>query len=60
MFEGDTVENAPRDRVAKEPHLERRPQERLSKEGSVRPTETSISLKTDGRHFFFAPGSWAV
>jgi hypothetical protein len=59
MFEGDTGEDAPRDRTAREPHREPRLQECLPKEKPLRLPKMSIRLKTDGRHFFFAPGSWS-
>jgi hypothetical protein len=58
MFDNETLEDTVRDRAVRQPRPTRREPRRRA---AAKPmTLHPIRLKTDGRHFFFAPSIWST
>jgi hypothetical protein len=60
MFDNETLEDTVRDRAVRQPRPSRREPPRRAAAKPMTLPENPIRLKTDGRHFFFAPSIWST
>jgi hypothetical protein len=60
MFDAEILEDETRERPASPPRNSKWPVEREPEAKPAGMPKHSVCLKTDGRHFFFAPSVWSA